>query len=129
LDRDTGNIIHQGGGGFLDDDSMVFEEVGEIESAEQGILLMMRPRQTKWKPNKPIIEYTIKNGEAGLYFLTYQVCASNNNNKQVRSSFELEFHFLNIDATGQPSYLPAGELHLPFLFFFFSSFGTAAAVQ
>ena len=117
LDRDSD------GKEILDDDTMVFEEVGEVESAENGVLLMMKPRQTKWKPMKPTIEYTMKPGEAGLYFLTYQVCASHGSKdslKHVRSSFELDFHFLNVDASGQDSYLPAGELHLPFLFFFFA---------
>ena len=119
------------------DDLSMFAEVGDIASAEHGILLMMTPRVTKWKPQHPSIDYTFAVQEAGLYFLTYQICINlpNNNNKDaeraaalsllskhdVRSSFELDFHFLNVDPiTGQFSYLTVGEMRLPFLFFFYS---------
>lgn len=38
----------------------------------------------------------------------------------VRSTFDLDFHFINIDSSGDPSYLTAGEMKLPGLFMFFS---------
>ena len=112
----------------MNDDQSVFDEVGSISSAEDGILLMMTPRTTKWKPAKPSIEYTFKVEEDGLYFLTYQVCLNHKDDQKsrplltknrFRSQFELDFHFLNV-VGGKPSYLTVGELQLPMLFFFFS---------
>jgi hypothetical protein len=100
----------------LNDKDDDFEEPKEIQSAANGILLSMKNRK-KWKPAKPTIEYTFKKGESGLYFLVYQVCPYN---AHIRSTFELDFLFSNVDAFGNESYLTAGEMRLPFIFFFFS---------
>jgi len=56
-------------------------------------------------------------GEEGLYFLIYQVCPYN---PAIYSSFELDFHFDNSDRFGNKSYLSAGEMKLPMIFFYFS---------
>ncbi|KAL7569972.1 hypothetical protein ACA910_017023 [Epithemia clementina (nom. ined.)] len=116
-------------------DDTIFAEMGAIPSAEHGILLMMIPPQTKWKPATPSIDYTFTVQEAGLYFLTYQICIRNpqrhpdavallttttTSKQSVRSTFELDFHFLNV-VGGRNTYLTVGELHLPFLFFFFAA--------
>lgn len=81
-----------------------------IDSARDGILLSMRSGQKS-------IRYTFQPGEDGLYFLIYQICPFDH---RLRSSFELDFHFVNYDAFGRVSYLTAGEMHLPLIFFFFS---------
>lgn len=81
-----------------------------IDSAHDGILLSMRSGQKS-------IQYTFQPGEDGLYFLIYQICPFDH---RLRSSFELDFHFVNYDAFGRASYLTAGEMHLPLIFFFFS---------
>lgn len=100
--------------------------------AKHGIHLMMTP----YDDENPTINYTFSNSEAGLYFLTYQICvrdpsrAADANNDYdhslslltkslIRSSFELDFHFRNM-VGGHVSYLPVGELYLPYLFSFFS---------
>jgi hypothetical protein len=93
-----------------------FEEPKEIKSAANGILLSMKNRK-KWKPGTATIEYTFKKGEAGLYFLVYQVCP---HKAHIRSTFELDFLFSNVDSFGNESYLTAGEMLLPLIFFFFS---------
>ena len=94
-----------------------FVDPDSIPSADHGILLSMKKHKT-WKPNPPTtIEYTFKSGEAGLYFLIYQICP---HNSHIRSSFAADFHFMNYDALGNMSYLSAGEMRLPLLFFFFS---------
>lgn len=113
-----------------DDDTIIYDEVGDIKSAEHGILLMMTPKQMKWKPKQPTIEYTFTNpNEIGLYYLTYQICnkktntllSNHHHDDEIRSSFRLDFHFLNIDPiTGQYSYLPVGEMRLPFVFFIYA---------
>lgn len=56
-------------------------------------------------------------GEQGLYFLIYQVCPYN---PAIYSTFEVDFHFDNVDRFGSKSYLPAGEMKLPLIFFYFS---------
>jgi hypothetical protein len=110
----------------VDDDSVFsvlsnddnFEEPKEIQSSANGILLSMKD-QKKWKPATPTIEYTFKKGESGLYFLVYQVCPPNAH-VDIRSTFELDFLFSNVDAFGNESFLTAGEMRLPLIFFFFS---------
>lgn len=96
-----------------DDD---FEERGEIAFATNGILLSMKNTK-KWKPAQPKIEYTFKKGESGLYFLVYQICPRN---PLIKSTFELDFAYSNVDSFGTESYLTAGEMKLPMIFFFYS---------
>jgi hypothetical protein len=86
-----------------------FEEPKEIQSAANGILLSMKDRKN-WKPGTATIEYTFKKGESGLYFLVYQVCP---HNTHIRSTFELDFLFSNVDSFGNESFLTAGEMRLP----------------
>jgi G protein-coupled receptor 107 len=88
----------------------------EVSSATKGIFLSMKNRK-KWKPGNATIQYTFKSDEEGLYFLIYQSCPYD---PLSTVSFELDFHFMNYDAFGSPSYLTAGEMRLPFLFLFFS---------
>jgi len=64
-----------------------------------------------------VLVFLYCSGEEGLYFLIYQVCPYN---PAIESTFELDFHFNNVDFYGKKSYLPAGEMRLPMLFFFFS---------
>lgn len=99
---------------------------GEVmDAVEDGIFLDMLPR-SRWKPNRPSVVYDFEAGEAGLYFLMYQVCFRDDINKNknqlldIHSKFELDFHFSNLDALGNESYLPAGEMPLPWIFFLFS---------
>lgn len=57
-------------------------------------------------------------GEEGLYFLTYGICGSKN--ASVISAFDLAFRFTNVDSFGNESFLSAGEMKLPTMYFFFS---------
>jgi NADH:ubiquinone oxidoreductase subunit 3 (subunit A) len=101
---------------FKDDDSGEFDGYGEPEiiSAEHGILLSMKSTKN-W--TYASIEYRFKEGEEGLYFLIFQVCPYY---KGVTASFQLDFHFCNSDRYGNENHLPAGEMKLPLLYFFFA---------
>ena len=90
-----------------------FSNNGSIDSAEHGIFLSMATH----KNGTAQIEYTFQPGEEGLYYLIYQVCPAHG---RVHSSFELDFHFLNYDSMGNETYLTAGEMKLPLIFFFFA---------
>jgi len=63
-------------------------------------------------------------GEAGLYFLIYQLCRPADTkgfmSKKMRSKFTLELKHINYDRLGYVSYLTAGEMPLPHLFLYFS---------
>jgi hypothetical protein len=101
--------------------------LGEVlyNAATDGIFLDMLST-SRWRPATPNVSYEFQSGEAGLYFLMYQVCYKtdvNNTQNQfqdIHSRFELDFHFSNIDMFGHQSYLSAGEMLLPHLFFYFS---------
>ncbi|KAL3909375.1 MAG: hypothetical protein SGILL_008111 [Bacillariaceae sp.] len=95
-------------------------------AAEEGIYLDMMAT-SRWRPRVPMMVYDFQPGEEGLYFLMYQVCykdeVDNKNQNAVldiHSRFELDFHFSNLDMFGNESYLSAGEMFLPHLFFYFS---------
>jgi hypothetical protein len=96
-----------------------------LDTVEDGIFLDMMPR-SRWRPHKPSVSYNFEPGEAGLYFLMYQVCYKDDVNKNknqildIHSRFELDFHFSNLDVFGNESYLSAGEMALPHMFFFFT---------
>ena len=99
-------------------------------TAEKGIFLSLKD----WKRQidkigtdqaMRNIQYRFKANEEGLYFLIYQICPTRNSGMNmvphgVVSTFELDFHFINFDRWGHQSYLTAGEMHLPLLFFYFS---------
>jgi hypothetical protein len=79
-----------------------------IDAVQDGIYLDMLPR-SRWRPNSPTVAYKFEAGQAGFYFLIYQVCykdeppaENNQNNKDnnylnIHSRFELDFLFCNID--------------------------------
>lgn len=124
---------------FLDDDDGYLNSLPGFDdhfnvswdmTAEHGIYLSMKG----WKnqldrigTDKAMrdIRYKFKAGEEGLYFLIYQICANQASGRKIVphgiiSSFELDFHFINFDRWGRQSYLTAGEMHLPLIFFYFS---------
>lgn len=91
---------------------------GKITSADRGIYLpVYGPHVNRQKNPSPTVQYKFKKGEEGLYFLVFQVCPYD---PAIRASMDLDAHFRNYDSFGNPSYLPAGEMMLPFLFFYFS---------
>jgi len=100
-----------------------------IDAAENGIYLDMLPRD-RWQPNSVSAAYDFQTGEAGFYFLIYQVCYKLDYQNLVQDDatdiydihtrFELDFHFSNLDYFGNKSYLSRGEMNLPWLFFVFS---------
>lgn len=100
---------------------------GEVlnNAAENGVFLDMLST-SRWRPRTPRVAYDFQSGEAGFYFLMYQVCYKDDVNKNqnqlldIHSRFELDFHFSNLDMFGNESYLSAGEMLLPHLFFYFS---------
>jgi len=100
-----------------------------IDVVEDGIYLDMLPR-SNWRPNTPWVAYDFEAGQAGFYFLMYQVChdieegapegAQDDHVYDIHSRFELDFHFSNRDMFNRVSYLSRGEMNLPWLFFAFS---------
>lgn len=90
-----------------------------------GVFLSMNQPENSWKPHKATVTYSFTNKEdEGLYFLIYQLCPRDNQQKMgsnyVHSSFELDLHFKNYDNYGNPSYLTAGEMKLPAMYLYFS---------
>jgi hypothetical protein len=102
------------------DDQFDFEDGdGEIvdSAAESGVFLNMKPK-SRHAPNTATVYYDFQPGEEGLYFLLYQICGQPA--QDIHSKFELDFHFSNLDVLGNESYLSAGEMVLPHMFFYFS---------
>ena len=97
--------------------------VGEmLDPTKEGIFLNMKPK-SRWGPsNTPIVSYDFEKGQQGYYFLIYQICVSDTwtNIPHIHSKFELDFHSSNLDMFGNESYLSAGEMILPHMFFYFS---------
>lgn len=123
----------------LSDEEIVVGEEKEgygevIDAVKDGIYLDMLPR-SRWRPHQPSVAYDFEPGQAGYYFLIYQVCykdnvdppenplfdqVDKNNVLDIHSRFELDFHFSNQDIFHHVSYLSAGEMVFPYLFFVFS---------
>jgi len=97
-----------------------------VRAAEEGIFLSMKDRDESWKPRRPSIAHTFAADEEGLYFLYYQICprgGESNNSRavaEIRSTFELDLAYHNVDGLGNVSYLTAGEMPLPHMFLYFS---------
>eukprot|EP00579_Thalassiosira_antarctica_P032705 CAMPEP_0202002230 /NCGR_PEP_ID=MMETSP0905-20130828/8118_1 /ASSEMBLY_ACC=CAM_ASM_000554 /TAXON_ID=420261 /ORGANISM="Thalassiosira antarctica, Strain CCMP982" /LENGTH=552 /DNA_ID=CAMNT_0048559073 /DNA_START=67 /DNA_END=1721 /DNA_ORIENTATION=+ len=88
-----------------------------------GVFLSMNQPEKSWKPHTASIAYSFKHQQdAGLYFLIFQLCPRDIENKgiEIRTSFELDLHFKNYDSFGNPSYLTAGEMKLPGMYLYFS---------
>jgi len=90
---------------ILDDEGEVQQGYGEvIDAVQDGIYLDMLPR-SRWRPHSPSVAYNFEAGQAGFYFLIYQVCYKDNSENQknennfldIHSRFELDFHFSNIN--------------------------------
>jgi hypothetical protein len=95
---------------------------GEVlDAANDGIYLDMLPRD-RWQPKSASVAYDFQTGEAGFYFLIYQVCykpdyqnlvqddATDIYDTHIHTRFELDFHFFNLDYFGNKSYLSRGEM-------------------
>lgn len=75
-----------------------------------------------WRPNNAFVSYDFAEGEAGFYFLMYQVCFKTDDEMKaegfsdskeifdVHTRFALDFHFSNVDRFGHVSYLSRGEM-------------------
>lgn len=107
---------------FEDADDDYFDGVGESITADHGLLVPMNDPKKDWKPNVKEFRYTFHAGEEGLYFLLYQICPTDRipEGIEIKSSFELDFHFRNYDTFHRPSYLTAGEMCLPMMYLFFT---------
>ncbi len=93
---------------------------GEVTDsvARDGIYLDMS--NTKyWRPRHAYASYEFQPGEAGFYFLMYQVCyksddelknGANDKLFDIHTRFELDFDFSNKDRFGRVSYLSRGEM-------------------
>ncbi len=99
-----------------------FGEVGAdtLSVGTDGVYIPLKHRDDT--ANTSSLMYTFQEGEEGLYFLMYQVCAKNGKPlyTKIRSTFELDFHYRNYDYWGNANYLPAGESQLPHVFLYFS---------
>jgi hypothetical protein len=64
------------GDDMFDDGDDRFQQDGEgevFDATKDGIFLDMKPKSRR-APNKPHVSYDFSRGEAGYYFLIYQVC-------------------------------------------------------
>lgn len=105
---------------FADDDDDAYHDYGKVLQADhEGIFLSMK-ESNRWKPSTPSIAYDFQAEEEGLYFLVYQICwKSEGRRAHIHSQFELDFHFLNYDWRGAETFLSAGDLPLPHVYFYF----------
>lgn len=114
-----------------DDDSALPKEYSDnadiTTAGSEGIFMRLHysdANETWALAGGAVKNYTFKEDEAGLYFLMYQVCPSTKEaaTAEIRSSFEIDFHYLNRDKLGLDSFLTAGDMPLPtiYLYFFFS---------
>ena len=87
-------------------------------AAESGIFLSVMGAQNH-EPYSASVSHEFTKGEEGLYFLLFQICPPPGT-KHIHSKFELDFHFSNLDIMGNESYLSAGEMPLPHMFFYFA---------
>lgn len=108
------------------DDSYHYDLLNNMDVTEEGIYLSMKD-SALWNIHEgddkaPSTEHIFRYNEEGLYFLIYQVCASSSTAlfSEVRSSFKVDLKFQNYDKFGRVSFLTAGEVHFPIIFFFFS---------
>lgn len=111
--------LDQGDDLFKDgDDTFSNDGDGQVlDAVEDGIFLDMS-KTSRWAPSTAHVSYNFRRGEAGYYFLIYQIC-SPPKDVTIYSDFELDFHFSNQDSFSNESYLSAGEMILPHLFFSF----------
>ena len=104
-------------------DNFQSEDVGN-----NGIYISMNNPEETWKPNTPTVTHNFATStDEGLYFLLFQLCPRDDQKNHghyiemdIRSTFELDLHFKNYDAYGNPSYLTAGEMKLPTIYIYFS---------
>lgn len=107
---------------IFESDDGDYGDVGDImTAASDGIFLRIRYRKSSWATKSASVMYGFKKGEEGLYFLMFQVCRKTFAARQaeIRTSFEIDFHYKNKDQLGLDSYLTAGEMPLPIIFFYF----------
>lgn len=117
---------------LLDTNSFSESVIPDLDVAEDGIYLSMRS-MSNWEIKRkdkdgrentsaPRIKHSFQTGEEGLYYLLYQVCSSGETSlfAEVRSTFSVDLEFANYDAFGNVSFLTAGDMPLPRIFFFFS---------
>jgi len=99
------------------DDKYSNDSNGQVlNAAEDGIFLDMS-KPSRWGRTSHV-SYDFRRGEAGYYFLIYQIC-SPPKDVTIYSDFEIDFHFSNQDTFSNESYLSAGEMILPHMFFSF----------
>lgn len=106
----------------FEDDDEGFGEVGDITAAaSDGIFLPIRWANSTWRTKTGSVMYGFQKGEEGLYFLMFQVCPKTfaAQHAEIRTTFEIDFHYKNKDQLGLDSYLTAGEMPLPVIYFYF----------
>lgn len=107
---------------IFEDDDTSYGDVGEImTAASEGIFLRVRFTNSSWTTKSASVMYGFKKGEDGLYFLMFQVCRKTfaARHAEIRTTFEIDFHYKNKDQLGLDSYLTAGDMPLPVVFFYF----------
>jgi len=106
---------------FAKDDDFQIDTGEVMAAATDGIFVpVVRRAGSTWSTKSPSFMYQFKEGESGLYFLMYQICSNSTVKPDIRSSFAIDFHYKNTDFLGKESYLTAGEMPLPIIFFYFS---------
>jgi len=92
---------------------------------DDGIFLSLTDL-SKWKKSNkdeaPTVSHSFSVLEEGLYFLIYQVCPISSSAlfTEVRSSFSLDISHHNYDSFGGLTYLTAGDIPLPLMYFYFT---------
>ncbi len=116
-------------------DNFVAKGPGVIDGGKDGIFLSMKNKDYMWSPKVPSLKHDFTLGETGFYFLFYQICLPEVGDgdgtvstgdiskyifKEITSNFKLEFEFTNVDSLGKISYLTAGDMPLPHIYFYFT---------
>jgi hypothetical protein len=112
-------FLDDDGYGFLDDYGYDDGTGTIVDSADQSGIFFSVMSAKKHEPYTASVYHEFTKGEEGLYFLLFQICPPPGT-KHIHSKFELDFHFSNLDMMGNESYLSAGEMPLPHMFFYFS---------
>jgi len=111
---------------ILQQKALILEYGLEAEEESTSIYVPVRYHNDTWITAS--VEYTFETEEEeGLYFLLYQVCDSSSSEEKkkkhahrIHTSFEIDFHYKNMDPiTGTDTYLTAGDMPLPIVFFYF----------
>lgn len=106
----------------MDDDDTMSSYAGNgqiVDSIQESGLFLDMSDKDRWHPHTAHTFWEFSTGEGGLYFLLFQICHPPPN-LLFHTKFELDIQHSNIDIFKRESYLSAGEMILPIMFFYFA---------